>query len=38
LLPETSCEEQNRLLDRGVVVGTIENPELGFFASEFQQS
>lgn len=38
LLPETSCEEQNRLLDRGVVVGTIENPELGFFASEFKQS
>ncbi|MBK7899706.1 MAG: DUF1998 domain-containing protein [Betaproteobacteria bacterium] len=34
LLPETSCEEQNRLLDRGVVIGTIENPHLGFFASE----
>lgn len=31
LLPETSCEEQNRLLDRGMVVGTIENPMLGFF-------
>lgn len=31
LVPETSCEEQNRLLDRGVVVGTIDNPELGFF-------
>lgn len=31
LLPETSCEEQNRLLDRGVVIGTIEKPELGFF-------
>ena len=32
LVPETSCEEQNRLLDRGVVVGTIDNPELGFFS------
>ncbi len=31
LLPETSCEEQNRLLDRGVVIGTIENPRTGFF-------
>lgn len=33
LLPETSCEEQNRLLDRGVVVGTISDPEIGFFRS-----
>lgn len=32
LLPETSCEEQNRLLDRGVLVGTLENPEAGFFS------
>lgn len=32
LLPETSCEEQNRLLDRGVIVGTIENPNCGFFS------
>jgi len=31
LLPETSCEEQNRLLDRGVVIGTIEKPSIGFF-------
>lgn len=31
LLPETSCEEQNRLLDRGVVVGTIDKPTTGFF-------
>lgn len=31
LVPETSCEEQNRLLDRGMVVGTISNPEIGFF-------
>ncbi len=32
LLPETSCEEQNRLLDRGVVIGTLENPKMGFFS------
>jgi hypothetical protein len=31
LLSETSCEEQNRLLDRAVVVGTLERPSLGFF-------
>lgn len=31
LLPETSCEEFNRFLDRGLVVGTFEDPELGFF-------
>lgn len=32
LLPETSCEEMNTLLDRAVLVGTPENPELGFFS------
>ncbi len=32
LVPETSCEEFNRFLDRGVVVGTLERPDLGFFA------
>lgn len=32
LLPETSCEEQNRLLDRGVVIGTIEHPNSGYFS------
>ena len=31
LLPETSCEEGNRLLDRALLVGTIESPTLGFF-------
>jgi hypothetical protein len=31
LLPETSCEEQNRLLDRALLVGTPENSSLGFF-------
>ena len=31
LLPETCCENGNRLLDRGLVVGTLENPEIGYF-------
>jgi hypothetical protein len=31
LLPETSCEEQNRLLDRAIVVGTPHQASLGFF-------
>jgi len=34
LLPETSCEEQNRTLDRGVIVGTLEHPEFGFFTPD----
>ena len=33
LLPEVSCEELNSLLDRGMLVGTPEVPELGFFSS-----
>jgi hypothetical protein len=32
LLPETSCEEGNRLLDRALLVGTPELPEVGFFS------
>lgn len=32
LLPETSCEEQNRLLDRGVIAGTVEHPSAGYFS------
>lgn len=35
LLPETSCEERNRFLDRGVLIGTYERPETGFFATLF---
>lgn len=31
LLPETCCETGNRLLDRGLIVGTLDNPEHGFF-------
>lgn len=32
LIPETSCEEFNRFLDRGLVIGTFEDPTLGFFS------
>ena len=32
LLPETSCEEGNRLLDRALLIGTPDDPNLGFFA------
>jgi len=33
LLPETSCEEFNRFLDRGLVVGTFADPTMGYFSS-----
>ena len=32
LLPETSCECDNVLLDRGAIIGTSEDISLGFFA------
>lgn len=32
LLPETSCEQQNRLLDRGMLIGTLDRPDTGFFS------
>lgn len=32
LLPETSCEEGNRFLDRALLIGTPEKPDLGFFS------
>jgi MrfA Zn-binding domain len=32
LLPEVSCEEMNVLLDRAMLIGTAEHPELGFFS------
>lgn len=32
LLPETSCEMQNRLLDRGMLIGVLDRPEIGFFS------
>jgi hypothetical protein len=36
LVPETACEEFNRFLDRGVVIGSLENPQLGFFTFDKQ--
>ncbi|MEH3131083.1 MAG: DUF1998 domain-containing protein [Mycolicibacterium neoaurum] len=33
LLPETSCEEFNRFLDRGLVIGTFADPALGYFSA-----
>ena len=34
LIPETSCEEFNIFLDRGVVIGICENREIGFYSSQ----
>jgi len=31
LLPETSCEERNHLLDRASLIGSIERPNIGYF-------
>lgn len=31
LLPETCCENGNRLLDRGIAIGTLDKPEIGYF-------
>jgi hypothetical protein len=36
LVPETACEEFNRFLDRGVLVGTLDKPELAFFDGRFR--
>lgn len=35
LLPETSCEDYNVFLDRALITGTFENPEMGFFTQLF---
>lgn len=37
MLPETSCEHNNILLDRALLVGTPEDPHLGFFADVLEQ-
>lgn len=31
MLPETSCETGNRLLDRALLIGTLKDPMIGFF-------
>jgi hypothetical protein len=33
LVPETSCEQGNRLLDRGIIIGTPSRPSAGYFSS-----
>ena len=33
LIPETSCEEYNIFLDRGVLIGTFKDRTMGFFSS-----
>ncbi|MFC9912711.1 DrmB family protein [Streptomyces sp. NPDC127197] len=37
MLPETSCEHNNILLDRALLVGTPDDPHLGFFADILEQ-
>ena len=37
LLPETSCENKNALLDRGLMVGTLNDKEIGFFNAYEEQ-
>jgi hypothetical protein len=37
LLPETSCEEMNILLDRALLVGTPSDPSIGFLTHLLQQ-
>ena len=33
LLPETCCEERNAFLDRGLIIGTFEHPNIGFWSA-----
>ena len=35
LLPETACENGNKFLDRGLVVGTLDESRTGLFRNEF---
>ena len=37
LLPETSCEMRNCLLDRAAITGTLEHRSLGFFGSVMKE-
>ncbi|MFF3301347.1 DrmB family protein [Streptomyces sp. NPDC002908] len=36
MLPETSCEHNNCLLDRALLIGTPEDPSVGFFSEALQ--
>ena len=33
LLPETSCENKNMLLDRGLLIGTLDDISIGYFSA-----
>ena len=33
LLPETSCENKNMLLDRGLLIGTLDDISIGYFSN-----
>lgn len=37
MLPETSCESMNRYLDRALLIGTMDDPSLGFFSEWFER-
>ena len=32
LVPETACEEFNRFLDRALVIGSLDKPDIGYFS------
>jgi len=38
LLPETSCTMRNCFLDRAALIGTLNNPEIGFFAERISMN
>ncbi len=38
LVPETACENGNRFLDRGLVVGTVQELQVGLFGSDLSTS
>lgn len=33
LIPETSCEDFNEFLDRGMIIGTMKRPDIGFYST-----
>ena len=37
LLPETSCENKNMLLDRGLLIGTLDDNTIGYF-SDYEEN
>ena len=38
LVPETSCSEFNIFLDRAMIAGTFEHPDIGFYSSYLKQN